>query len=66
MASRGRGRRGHGRDTGQPPPVFNPHAFIEAMGATVATLAQAGAVGGQGGTSNLKRFNAHHPPTFMG
>ena len=39
---------------------------MEAMGAIVATNAQASAVGGQGGSSNLQRFKAHHPPTFMG
>ena len=37
-----------------------------AMGAAVATFAQAGAAGVHGGTSNLQRFKAHHPPTFMG
>ena len=36
------------------------------MGAAVATIAQASAAGGQGGLSKLKRFKAHHPPTFMG
>ena len=36
------------------------------MGAVVATFAQASAVGGQGGSSNLQRFKTHHPPTFMG
>ena len=36
------------------------------MGIAVATIAQASTVGGQGGSSNLKRFKAHHPPTFMG
>ena len=39
---------------------------MEAMGAIVATIAQASAVGGQGGLSNLQQFKAHHPPTFMG
>ena len=39
---------------------------MEAMGAAVATIAQASAVGGQGGSSNLHRFKTHHPPTFMG
>ena len=39
---------------------------METMGATVATIVQAGVAGGQGGMSNLKRFRAHHPPTFWG
>ena len=34
------------------------------MGAAAAAIAQASAVGGQGGPSNLQRFMAHHPPTF--
>ena len=66
MESRGRGRRGRGRGTGQPPPDFDPQAFIEAMEAAVTTLAQAGTVEDQGGTSNLQRFKTHHPLTFMG
>ena len=39
---------------------------MEAMGAVVATIAHASAARGQGGSSNLKRFKTHHPPTFMG
>ena len=66
MASRGWGRRGRPWDNSQPPPIFYQQAFIEAMGATVATLAQASEVGSQGGSSNLQMFKAHHPPTFMG
>ena len=56
--------------------MFDPHAFIEAMGAAVANIAQVSVVFatitrtsgtvGQGGTSNLQRFQAHHPPTYMG
>ena len=37
---------------------------METMGATVATIIQAGVARGQGGMSNLQRFRAHHPPTF--
>ena len=37
-----------------------------AMGAVVVAIAQASAVGGQVGPSNLQRFIAHHPPTFTG
>ena len=66
MASRGRGRRGRPRDTGQAPPVFDQQAFVEAVGITAAAIAQAGIAGSQGGPSNLQRFRAHHPPTFTG
>ena len=75
MASRERGHRGRPRGNSQPPPVFEPHAFIKAMGTAVAIIAQASAVAttiawisatvGQGGTSNLQRFQAHHPSTYM-
>ena len=70
MASRGRGRRGRPRGTGQTPPtfdqplVFDQHAFAEAVGIAAATTAQASVAGSQGGPSNLQRFRAHHPPTF--
>ena len=50
MASQGRGRKGRPRGT---PPVFDQQAFIEAMGAAATSIAQAGAVGGQGGPNNL-------------
>ena len=66
MVSRGRGRRGRPRGDGRPPHVFDQQSFIEAMGAAIATAAQANAARGQGGASNLQRFKAHHPPTFMG
>ena len=48
MASRGRGRRGRPRGTGQAPPtfdqppVFDQQAFVEAVGITAAAIAQAG------------------------
>ena len=64
MASRGRGRRGRPRGTGQAPPVFNQQAFVEAVGIAAAAIAQAGIAGSQGGPSNLQRFRVHHPPTF--
>ena len=64
MASRGRGRRGRPRGTGQTPPVFDQQTFVEAVGIAVAAIAQASAAGSQGGPSNLQRFRAHHPPTF--
>ena len=64
MASRGRGRRGRPWGSSGPPPGFYQQAFVEAMGAAAAAIAQASAAGGQGGPSNLQRFIAHHPPTF--
>ena len=76
MASRGRGRRGRPRDNSQPPPVFDPRVFMETIGTTVTIIANASAVAatiartsatvGQGGTSNLQGFQAHHPLTYMG
>ena len=63
MASQGMGHRGRPRGT---PLVFDQQAFVEAMGAAAAAIAQAGAVGGQGGPNNLQRFMAHHPPAFRG
>ena len=42
MASRGRGRRGRPRGTGQAPPVFDQQAFTEAVGITAAAIPQAG------------------------
>ena len=72
MASRGRGRRGRSRGTGQAPPtfdqppVYDQQAFSEAVGVAAAAIAQVGIAGSQGGPSNLKRFRAHHPPTFRG
>ena len=66
MASQGRGRRGRPLGNSQPLPVFYQQTFIEAMGTAVVSIAQVSAVGDQGGSSNLQRFKAHHPPTFMG
>ena len=66
MASRRRGSRGRPRSYGPPPPVFDPQAFMETMGSTIATIVQAGVAGGQEGMSNLQRFKAHHSPTFRG
>ena len=36
------------------------------MGAAFTTIAQASAASGQGGSSDLQRFRAHHLPTFKG
>ena len=72
MASRGRGRRGRPRGTGQAPltfdqpPVFDHQAFAEVIGVAAAAITQASIAGSQRGPSNLKRFRAHHPPTFIG
>ena len=66
MASRGRGRRGRPQGTGQTPPVFDQQAFTETIGITAAAIAQAGIAGRQEDPSNLQRFRAHHPPTFIG
>ena len=72
MPSRGRGRRGHPRGTGQAPPafdqppVFDQQAFVEAISITAAAIARASVADNQGGPSNLKRFRVHHPLTFTG
>ena len=66
MASRGRGRRGCPRGASQAPPVYDQQAFAEAVGIAATAIAQASATGGQGGPSNLQRFRAHHPLTFIG
>ena len=72
MASRGRGRRGRRRGTGQAPPafdqppVFDQQAFAEDVGVAAAAIAQASIAGSLGGPSNLQRFRVHHPPTFTG
>ena len=72
MASRGRGRRGRPRGTGQAPltfdqpPIFDQQVFAEDVGVAAAAIAHASIAGSQGGPSNLQRFRAHHPPTFTG
>ena len=72
MASRGRGRRGRPRGIGQAPPTFDQlpafdqRAFVEAVGVVVTAIAQASIAGRQEDPSNLQRFRAHHPPTFIG
>ena len=59
MTSRGRGRRGRPRGTGQAPPtfdqppVFDQRAFVEAVGVAAASIAHASIAGSQGGPSNL-------------
>ena len=44
--------------------MFDQLDFAEAVGIAVAAIAQASVAGSQGGSSNLQRFRAHHPPTF--
>ena len=64
MASRVRGRRGRPQGTGQASPMFDQQTFAEAVGITVAAIAQAGITGRQEDPSNLERFRAHHLLTF--
>ena len=66
MASRGRGRRGRPRSTGQAPPVFDQQTFTKAVGITAVAIAQADIAGRQEDPSNLQRFRTHHPLTFTG
>ena len=66
MASRGRRRRGRPRGSSQPPHGFDQQTFVEVIGTAFTTIAQASAASGQGGSSNVQRFRAHHPPTFRG
>ena len=72
MGSRGRGRRGRPRGTGQAPPTidqppaFDQRAFAEAVGVVEAAIAQARIAGSQRDPSNPQRFRTHHPPTFIG
>ena len=66
MASRGRGRKGRPRGTGQAPPAFDQQAFAEAIRIAVAVIAQACAVVNQGGSNDLQRLEAHRPPMVRG
>ena len=62
MASRGRGRRGRPRVTGQAPSAFDQQAFAEAVEIAVAAIAQACAIVNQGGSDDLQRLEAPYPP----
>ena len=53
MASRGRGRKGRPRVTGQAPSAFDQQAFVEAVGIAVVAIAQACAMVNQGGSNDL-------------
>ena len=66
MASRGRGRRGRPRGTGQAPPAFDQQAFTEAVGIAVAAIAQACAIVNQSRSNDLQRLEAHHPSMVKG
>ena len=66
MASRGRGRRGRPRGTGQAPSAFDQQAFAEAIGIAIAAIAQACAIVSQGGSNDLQRLEAHRPPMVRG
>ena len=46
--------------------MSDQQAFIEDVGIAAAAITQASIAGGQRGHSNLQRFRAHHPPTFIG
>ena len=54
MASRGRGRRGRPRGTGQAPSAFDQQVFAEAVGIAAAAIAQAGAAGSHGGIDDIR------------
>ena len=66
MASRGRGRRGRPRGTGQAPPAFDQQDFAEVVEITVATISQACAIVSQGRSNDLQRLEAHRPPMDRG
>ena len=66
MTNRGRGRRGCQRGTGQAPSAFDQRAFAEAVGIAVTAIAHACAIVSHGGSNDLQRLEAHHPPTFTG
>ena len=66
MTSRGRGRRGRPRGTGQAPPAFDQQAFTEVIRIAVAAIAQACAIVSQGGSNDLQRLEAHCPPMVRG
>ena len=64
MASRGRGRRGRPRGTGQAQSVFDQRTFAEVVGITVNAIARASIACRQEDPSNPQRFRAYHPLTF--
>ena len=46
--------------------MFDQYTFAEAVGITANAIAQAGIAGRQEDLSNLQRFRAYHPSTFIG
>ena len=66
MASRGRGRRGCPRGTGQTPSTFDQQAFAEAVGIAIAAITQACAIVSQGGSNDLQRLEVHRSPMVRG
>ena len=66
MASRGRGRRGRPRGTGQAQIVVDQQNFDEAVGITANAIARASIAGRQEDPSNPQRFRTYHPPTCTG
>ena len=66
MASRGRGRRGRPRGTGQAPSAFDQQTFAEVVGIAVAAIAQACAIVSQGRSNDLQRLEAYRPPMVRG
>ena len=62
MVSRRRGRRVRPRGIGQTPPAFDQQAFAEAVGIAVTAIAQTCAIVSQGGSNDLHRLEAPHPP----
>ena len=48
------------------PPTFDQPAFIEAIGAVAIMIAHACAIVSRGGSNNLQRLEAHHPPAVRG
>ena len=66
MASRGRGRRGRPRGTGQAQIVVDQQNFDEDVGITANAIARASIAGRQEDPSNPQRFRTYHPPTCTG
>ena len=62
MASRGRGRRGHPQVTCQAPSAFDPQAFAMTVEIAVDAITHACAIVSKGGSDDLQRLEAPHPP----
>ena len=66
MPSRGGGRRGRPRGTGQASPAFDQQVFAEAVGIAVTAISQACTIVSQGGSNDLQRLEAHRLPMVRG